>query len=90
MDAAKNAKAKPEIERALKRADEIKKKIDDLKRRMGERAPAERVSYTSNLASAYHSKNPFDLVYDKVSVTLCGKRWEGAMTRQYPELSKGS
>jgi hypothetical protein len=48
---------------------------------MGDLSPAERISYTSNLPSAYQSKNPFDLVYDKVSKTLCGKdgkaQWDG-------------
>jgi hypothetical protein len=81
LDAAKNGKTKPEIERALKRAEEIKKRIDELRRRIGDLSPAERIPYTSKLPTPYVSKSPFDLVYDKISVTLCGKngkaQWDG-------------
>jgi hypothetical protein len=82
MDAAKNAKTKPEIERALRRADDAKKKIDSLKRRMGDLSPAERIPYTSKLPPAYVAKNPFDLIYDSISRKLCGRgkaQWDGTI-----------
>jgi hypothetical protein len=82
VDAAKNAKTKADIEKALKQADEARKRIAIFKRELGELQPAEKINYTSVLPKEYQEKNPIDLVYDYVSKTVCrgGKlQWDGSI-----------
>jgi hypothetical protein len=94
IDDAKNGTNKADIEKALKRADDLKKKIDMLRRRIGDLSPAERISYTSKLPKEYESKNPFDLMYDVISKKVCRKngklQWDGSiLSCQYGENPSG-
>jgi len=45
--------------------------------------PAEKINYTSTLPKEYQDKNPFDVIYDYVSKTICrsGKvQWDGSIS----------
>jgi hypothetical protein len=95
IDDAKNGTNKADIEKALKKADNLKKRIDVLRRRIGDLSPAERISYTSKLPKEYESKNPFDLIYDVISKKVCRKngkvQWDGSiLSCQYGENPSGS
>jgi hypothetical protein len=82
VDAAKTAKTKAEIEKALKQADQARTRINIFRRELGELQPAERINYTSVLPKEYEAKNPIDIVYDNVSRTVCrgGKvQWDGSI-----------
>ena len=82
VDAAKSAKAKADIEKALRQAEEARRRIAIFKRELGDLQPAERINYTSTLPKEYQDKNPIDLVYDYVSKTVCrgGKlNWDGSI-----------
>jgi hypothetical protein len=82
VDAAKTAKTKAEIESALKQAEQARKRIDIFKKELGELLPAEKINYTSKLPKDYQDKNPFDLIYDYASRTICrgGKiQWDGSI-----------
>jgi hypothetical protein len=82
VDAAKAAKTKADIEKALKQADEARKRIIIFRRELGELEPAEKINYTSTLPKEYQDKNPFDLIYDYISRTICrsGKvQWDGSI-----------
>jgi hypothetical protein len=82
VDAAKTAKTKADIEKALKQADDARKRINIFRRELGELQPAEKINYTSNLPKEYQDKNPFDLIYDYISRTICrsGKvQWDGSI-----------
>jgi hypothetical protein len=82
VDAAKAAKTKADIEKALKQADEARKRINIFRRELGELEPAEKINYTSTLPKEYQDKNPFDLIYDYISRTICrsGKvQWDGSI-----------
>lgn len=94
IDDAKSGTNKADIEKALKRADDLKKRIDVLRRRIGDLSPAERISYTSKLPKEYESKNPFDLIYDVISKKVCRKngklQWDGSiLSCQYGENPSG-
>ena len=82
VDAAKTAKTKADIEKALKQADDARKRINIFRRELGELQPAEKINYTSTLPKEYQDKNPFDLIYDYISRTICrsGKvQWDGSI-----------
>ena len=82
VDAAKTAKTKADIEKALKQADDARKRINIFRKELGELQPAEKINYTSNLPKEYQDKNPFDLIYDYISRTICrsGKvQWDGSI-----------
>jgi flagellin-like hook-associated protein FlgL len=82
VDAAKSAKTKADIEKALKQADDARKRIDIFRKELGDLLPAEKINYTSVLPKEYEGKNPFDLIYDYASKTLCrgGKiQWDGTI-----------
>jgi len=82
VDAAKTAKTKADIESALKQADQARRRIAIFKRELDELLPAEKINYTSVLPKEYQDKNPFDLIYDYVSKTVCrgGKaQWDGSI-----------
>jgi len=82
LDAAKTAKTKADIEKALKQADDARRRVNIFKRELGELQPAEKINYTSTLPKEYQEKNPFDIVYDNISRTLCrgGKaQWDGSI-----------
>src|SRR5579862_752475 len=82
VDAAKTARTKADIEKALKQADEARKRINIFRRELGELEPAEKINYTSTLPKEYQDKNPFDLIYDYISRTICrsGKvQWDGSI-----------
>jgi gas vesicle protein len=94
IDDAKNGTNKADIEKALKKADGLKKRIDVLRRRIGDLSPAERISYTSKLPKEYESKNPFDIIYDVISKKVCRKngklQWDGSiLSCQYGENPSG-
>ena len=94
IDDAKSGTNKADIEKALKRADDLKKRIDVLRRRIGDLSPAERISYTSKLPKEYESKNPFDIIYDVISKKVCRKngklQWDGSiLSCQYGENPSG-
>ena len=82
VDAAKTAKTKADIEKALKQADDARKRINIFRKELGELQPAEKINYTSTLPKEYQDKNPFDLIYDYISRTICrsGKvQWDGSI-----------
>jgi hypothetical protein len=82
LDAAKASKTRGDMEKALKQADQVRKRIDSLKKDVGELLPAEKIDYRSTLPKEYEEKNPFDVVYDSLSKTLCrgGKiQWDGSI-----------
>lgn len=82
VDAARTAKTKADIENALKQADQARKRIAIFRRELGELQPAEKINYTSVLPKEYEDKNPFDLVYDYVSRTVCRGakvQWDGSI-----------
>jgi hypothetical protein len=82
VDAAKTAKTKADIEKALKQADEARKRINIFRKELGELEPAEKINYTSTLPKEYQDKNPFDVIYDYISRTICrsGKvQWDGSI-----------
>jgi len=82
VDAAKAAKTKADIEKALKQADEARKRIAIFRKELGDLQPAEKINYTSVLPKEYEDKNPFDLIYDYISRTICrsGKvQWDGSI-----------
>lgn len=94
IDDAKNGTNKADIEKALKKADGLKKRIDVLRRRIGDLSPAERISYTSKLPKEYELKNPFDIIYDVISKKVCRKngklQWDGSiLSCQYGENPSG-
>lgn len=94
IDDAKNGTNKADIEKALKKADGLKKRIDVLRRRIGDLSPAERISFTSKLPKEYKSKNPFDIIYDVISKKVCRKngklQWDGSiLSCQYGENPSG-
>ncbi len=84
VDAAKNAKTKPEIEKALKKRGRCQEKDRQPQETNGRAAAGRvRISYTTKLPKEYEEKNPFDLVYDAVSGKLCPKssklQWDGSI-----------